>query len=195
MLSSGAVLASECTNGPCPLDKIKAKPCAMYHKPTCNPHKYSFDVPQNVKRYQHFVNKVKRERAVVYNALNLSDEQIKERELILKENTPVYEEKFEKLMKESFRLKALKEADASSKEISRQEKVVNSIKKDIEKLLDKENKAFKKCLTREQRSKYSMIQKLERKDYKEACHKKDYYKKNPKMRPFGNPPKAKECKD
>ena len=34
---------------------------------------------------------------------------------------------------------------------------------------------------------YAMIKKLEKNDFKEAAHQKDYYKSNPQMRPFGNP--------
>ena len=82
---------------------------------------------------------------------------------------------------------ALKGAGASDKEIARQKKVVKNTKKDIENLLKEENKLYKKSLTREQRSKYNMIKKLEEKDYKEAANKKDYYKSNTKMVPFGDP--------
>ena len=111
--------------------------------------------PMEAHRYQSYVHHIQKERATVYNALNLTDDQIKLREDLIKENTPIYNRKFNELT--------------------------------IEKLLNEENKIFKKSLTREQRSKYSMIKKLEEKDYKEAAHKKDYYKSNPKMVPFGDP--------
>ena len=48
-------------------------------------------------------------------------------------------------------------------------------------------KAFKKCLTRNQRIKYNMIKKLQRNERKNLCKQKNYYKTNPIMQPFGNP--------
>ncbi len=151
------------------------------------------------KRYKRYIKRVQQSRATVYNALDLTDEQIKAREDLLAENDPVYKEKFDKLIKEASRLEDLKQANASEIDICKQKKVIKNIKKDIQNLVDKENKAFKKCLTRDQRSKYSMIKKLERDDFKKACkHKKDYYKSNPKMKPFGCPQKPAcpcSCKD
>lgn len=143
--------------------------------------------PMEARRYKGYVHRVQKNRATVYNALNLTDDQVKLREDMVRENTPIYNKKFGQLTKESYKVKALKAAGASDKEIARQKKVVKNTKKDIDKLLKEENKQYKKSLTREQRSKYSMIKKLEEKDYKEAAHEKDYYKSNPKMVPFGDP--------
>lgn len=176
--------------GGCPLKSVVSEgfdkqvhPCPLKKKTHFN------QAPVAAKRYQGYVHRIQRERATVYNALNLTDEQIQLREDILRENAPVYDRKFNELTKESYKIKALKEAGASEKEINRQKKVVKGIKKDIKKLLNEENKLYKKSLTREQRSKYAMIKKLEEKDFKEASHKKDLYKSNPKMVPFGDPKK------
>lgn len=162
----------------------KEKPC------TCQKgcvRGFEYGAPQAAIRYKGYIMRVQHDRATVYNALNLTDDQIKLREDIIKENNPLYEQKFDELIKESFKLKALKSAGASETELNRQRRVVKCIKKDIQCLIDQENKVFKKSLTREQRSKYAMIKKLERKDFKNACHQKDYYKANPQMRLFGNP--------
>lgn len=144
----------------------------------------------SIEKYQNYINKIKRERATVYNALDLTDEQIQKQEEIVKQNAPIYEEKLEQLAKENKRLYTLKKANASNNEIAAQKKVVKKIKKDVQNLVEKENKAYKKCLTREQRSKYAMLKKLEIDDYKKLEHQKDLYKSNPKMRPFGNPASA-----
>ena len=48
-------------------------------------------------------------------------------------------------------------------------------------------KAFKKCLTHNQRIKYNMIKKLEKNEYKKSRKTKNYYKSNPLMTPFGDP--------
>lgn len=160
----------------CPLKKTKNFKRAHFNK-----------APREAHRYQGYIHRIQKDRATVYNALNLTDDQIKLREDMVRENTPIYNRKFAELTKESYKVKALKAAGASDKEIARQKKVVKNTKKDIDKLLKEENKQYKKSLTREQRSKYSMIKKLEEKDYKEAAHQKDYYKSNPKMVPFGDP--------
>lgn len=143
--------------------------------------------PQEALKYKKYIQHLEQERATVYNALNLTDEQIQIKENLIKENAPLYEQKFDSLIKESFKLKALRCANASEKELLQQRKVIKKIKKDIEDLLEKENKSFSKSLTRQQKSKYSMIKRLERLDYKRDAKRKDYYKSNPQMVPFGNP--------
>lgn len=143
--------------------------------------------PNEALRFKRYIKHLEEERATVYNALNLTDEQIKKREELMQENAPIYEEKFDCLLKESFKLKALKTANVGERELIKQRQIVKSIKCDIEDILDKENRCFKKILNRQQRSKYAMIKKLERRDFKREANRKDYYKSNPQMRPFGNP--------
>ena len=146
-------------------------------------------MPEDVMLYKKYIYKIQHNREVVYNALNLSDEQIRARENLTLESSKMYDEKFHTMLKESLKLKTLKTANASNKEIHAQEKIVKHIKKDIDKTLKFEDKSFKKILTHDQKSKYSMIRKLERRDYKASKNPKDYYKSNPKMPRFGNPQK------
>ena len=143
----------------------------------------------NPKNFENYIRRIQRQRATLYNALDLSDEQIKTNEDMIKENAPKYEKLFEELNKETLKLKALKEANSSEKEILAQKKTVKNIQKNIETLLNSENKNLKKTLTHEQCSKYSIIRKLSRNDYKKSLHPKNLYKSNPKMTPFGNPKK------
>lgn len=192
VLASSSVFAQcDCTKteGSCTCRKISPMAPGPVINPPFAPKNLCTEpeCPQAVMRYKRFITAVQRERATIYNALNLTDEQIQKREEIMKENDPIYEQKFDCLIKESFKLKALKSANASEREIYKQRQVVKDIKKDIEKLLDCENKTFQKSLTRLQRSKYKEIKKLECHDFKRAAHQKDYYKSNPQMRPFGNP--------
>lgn len=149
--------------------------------------KSEIEAPQDALRYKQHVNNLHAKRAVIYNALDLSDEQIATREAIIKENSQIYEAKFNELIKESYTLKSLKVANADTSIINQQKKVVKNLKKEIDELIKTEDKEFKKSLTREQRSKFSMIAKLERNDFKAISHQKDYYKSNPRMRQFGNP--------
>ncbi len=197
-LLSEVSVSAQCTKtGGCPIvqnenccDKVY-KPCPI-KKNCCD--------NDNCKCYQTFdekaknyINKIQRERATIYNALDLTDEQINQQEEIAKQNAGVYEEKLEQLNKQNKKLFTLKKANASCSDISKQKKVVKGIKNDIKKLFDKEDKAYKKCLTREQRSKYTMLKKLQNKELKQMTHQKNLYKSNPKMRPFGDPACQSKC--
>lgn len=145
------------------------------------------DYPKEAVRYKNYIKQLQQDRAVVYNALNLTDEQIQLREELIQEYSPYYDQKLDELLKESFRLQALECANADRSEINCHKKNIKNIKKDIEKCVKQENKKFKKSLTSLQRSKYNLIKHLENKDYKREKHSKDYYKSNPQMVPFGNP--------
>ena len=68
--------------------------------------------PPHCMDYKQYIKKIQSERAIVYNALNLTDEQLKVREDMFKENSCLYDEKFKNLMDESYKLKALKCANA-----------------------------------------------------------------------------------
>lgn len=196
LISGTGVYANNCQSA-CPIkstitvsdsestQSIQKNACPI-KKALC-PKGSEMNAPHEAMRYKQYMNQIQQERATVYNALNLTDEQIQEREDILMKNNSIYEQKFDELIKESFKLRALKSAGACEKEIIKQRNAVRSVKKSIEKTLICENKEFKKSLTREQRSKYAMIKKLERNDFKRAGHQKDYYKSNPQMREFGNP--------
>ena len=170
--------ACQKTDGGCSVESAKKIICTK---------DADINAPQEALRYKKYVKQLQEERAVIYNALNLSDEQIQKREELIKQNALFYEEKFQSLMKESFKLRALKSANVAEPEIIRQRRIVNNIKAEISKMLEDEDKCFKKSLNRQQRSKYSLINKLEQNDFRRQKHQKDYYKSNPQMVPFGNP--------
>lgn len=166
------------------LDKKVISSCEKNEvKTDCN----KTDYPKEAVKYKNYIKQLQQDRATVYNALNLTDEQIKVREELIEEYSPYYEQKLDELLKESFRLKSLECANAGKLEINRCKKKIKNIKKDIEKCIKQENEKFIKCLTSLQRSKYNLIKELEERDYKEDAHRKDYYKSNPQMVPFGNP--------
>lgn len=137
--------------------------------------------------YGEYIHRLEHDRSVVYNALNLSDEQIQIYEDMIASQIPCYEEKFNQLVQENYKLRAMQIAKSNEYDIIKQQMVVNKIRKELEKTFDKDTKSFKKCLTSDQRAKYSMIKKLQHDDVKKASHKKDYFKSNPQMNRFGNP--------
>ena len=138
----------------------------------------------SVIQYKQSVMQEKRQRVTIYNALNLTQEQIEKKESLLTDNDCLLQEKFDDLFNQTYRMNTLKDSNATESEITAQKKVINCIKKDIKTITQKEDKQFKKILTRDQRAKYSMIKHLERLD--EKRENKDYYKSNPGLVPFGN---------
>lgn len=141
----------------------------------------------DLKFNRNFADQVRKERAAVSNALGLSEEQVKIRVELTRKNSAVLEEKFRILYDENYKLKVLKAEKASKNDIKAQQEKVNNIKKEIKAIVEEENKEFNKILDRQQRSKLRMIQKLQRKAMKESGKEKNYYKSNPKMRPFAMP--------
>lgn len=143
----------------------------------------------DLKFNRNFADQVKKERAAVSNALGLTEEQAKCRVEMTRKNTVVLQEKFRTLYDENYKLKVLKAENAAKNIIKAQEDKINCIKKEIKAIVEQENKEFNKILDRDQRAKLRMIQKLQRKAMKESAKQKNYYKSNPKMRPFAMPEK------
>ena len=137
---------------------------------------------------QAFAEQLKKERAATINALNLSESQTQQYVEMVSKRTDVLDQKFRELYSESDKLKKMRVANADKVSISTQQKLVNELKKEVKKLVAQEDKELKKILNHEQRSKFRMITKLERKAMKQK--QTDYYKKNPKMRPFACPKKV-----
>ena len=142
-------------------------------------------INDDLKFYKNYAESVKKERAAVVNALQLTEEQVQKRNELMYENSILLEENYKKLYRETLKLNNLKTQKANSKEISSQEKNITCLKKEINSIVKNENKQFKKILDRDQRAKLKTIQKLQNKSIKDLNNPKDYYKSNPKMRPFG----------
>ncbi len=143
--------------------------------------------PDWVMYFQNYVINRQSNRAVIYNALNLTDEQRIKYKQITEKDDAYYKKYFDELVCQTFELKALKEAKAPIGETYEQKRIVKKITRDIKKISRQEDRELKKILTRKQISKYSMIKKLERHDLKKEYHPKDYYKYNKQMQFFGDP--------
>lgn len=125
-------------------------------------------------------------RAAVLSALNLNDEQQACLEEFYRKNASYYQNKLCELEKEIKKLILLENSCACHEDICVQKNIVEALKSDINKYIKEENKEFKKILNHSQRSKFSMMQKLAKNDWKKELYPKDYYKKNPQMQKFGN---------
>ncbi|MBR6098126.1 Spy/CpxP family protein refolding chaperone [bacterium] len=131
------------------------------------------------------VEKIKAERNTIYNALNLTPEQIQKKDEIEKKRYEALEPELKNLCLSRKKLKDLETTkSADTKTINAAQKEVNSARKEIKSISNKYDKEFKKILTSAQKSKYNMIRKLKRADLKKLEQKNT---KKPDLRPFGVP--------
>lgn len=159
--SAGAIAKCDKTSvkcGSCEVEKVKANSTRTY------------------------AEQIKKERATVYNALQLSDEQLTKYTDITLKATKELDEKIDLLNVANLELMVLKSGETNSDGIKAQEKRIKQLKKDIKNVIQNEEKELRKMLNHEQRVKLRMINKLKRKDMKKRA--KNYYKHNPKMREF-----------
>lgn len=164
------LLASTTAIAKCEKTAVKCASCEVEKAQNCSTRAYA--------------EQIKKERATVYNALQLSDEQsAKYTDITLKANKEL-DEKYGLLDVANLELMILKSGETNSDAIKAQEKKIKQIKKDIKNIVENEEKELRKMLNHEQRVKLRMIKKLKRKDIKKLKHKKNYYKRNPKMREF-----------
>ena len=140
---------------------------------------------QNIIKYKQYLESIINDKAVIFNALNLSECQREKFEQITQKNTPLYKQKLEELLKEGYKLKAQQDAYFTLCEQSKQRFYIYKLKHDIASISAKEDKELIKILNRSQRSKYRNIKHLERHDLHKEYHPKDYYKSNPQMPYFG----------
>ena len=139
----------------------------------------------NLTTYKEYLEAIINDKAVIFNALNLSDCQREKFEQITQKNTPLYKQKLSELIKEGYKYKAQQCADFGIYSLLNQKINIYKIKHSISHISAKEDRKLIKILNRSQRSKYRNIKHLERHDLHKEYHPKDYYKSNPQMPCFG----------
>ena len=75
--------------------------------------------------------------------------------------------------------------NASENTLKKQKKVVKNIEKNMQEIGKKYDKEFKSILNSEQKSKYNTVRKMEKKEIRYCMKNKAFYKRDPKLRPFG----------
>lgn len=132
-----------------------------------------------------FYKKQFNQRAVIYNVLNLTDEQAQQKEQIEKERYSALESKYDQLDQEVFVLRKLNAGNAQEKSVIHQQKVVKNIEKEINNTNKTYDKKINKILNHEQRCKFREIKHLQKRDLNHKLQaKKDPYK-DKNMRVFG----------
>ena len=129
------------------------------------------------------IEKIKVERNAIYNALNLTPEQIKKKNDLDEKRYKELQPKLKQFCVERRALKDLESKKADAKTIKTAQDKLDSTKNDIKKISSKYDKEFKKLLTSEQKSKYNTIIKLTRADLKEL----EQRQKEMALKPFGVP--------
>ena len=125
------------------------------------------------------------ERATLYNVLNLSNDQQKCKDVIDKKRNTELQKEFQEYEKEKYVLDNMCKHNASELALKKQEKVVKNIEKNLQIINKKYDKEFKSILNSEQKSKYNSVRKMEKKEINYCLKNKAFYKRDPKLRPFG----------
>lgn len=125
------------------------------------------------------------ERATLYNVLNLSADQQKCKDVIDAKKYAELGKIFNQYEQEKFVLSNMCEHGASEKALKKQKKVVNDIDKDMKNVAKRYDNEFKSVLNSEQKSKLNTIRKMEQKEIKYCQNNKAFYKRDIKLRPFG----------
>ena len=124
-------------------------------------------------------------RATIFNVLNLSTDQQKCKDTIDMNFSKETTDKFEKYEQEKFVLSNMAKHNASKSALKKQEKIVKNLEKELETINEKYIKEFKTILNSEQKMKFRTIVKMEKKEVKYCQKDKAFYKRDTKLRPFG----------
>ncbi len=134
------------------------------------------------------IQKIKLQRNTIYNALNLTPDQVKQKDEIDAKRYAELEPELQKFCLTRKKVKDLEcSKNCSKKTLKAAKKEFEASKDCIKSISNKYDKQFKKILTSDQKSKYNMVRKLKRSDLKkvEELHKKG--QKPSDLRPFGQP--------
>ena len=131
------------------------------------------------------LNGIRKDRNTIYNVLNLTPAQKCKTREIEKERFEEITPLINQLLVKKKELKTLKSENANKIQIYTLEKEINSLIKQIKHISNKHDKNFEKLLTKEQKNKYNMVQKLRRDDFKKLDKIDKFGEKNSDLRPFG----------
>ncbi|MBO6087826.1 hypothetical protein J6P92_05725 [bacterium] len=124
-------------------------------------------------------------RATLFNVLNLSADQQKCKDTMDMNYMKEAGDKFEKYEQEKFTLKNMVKNNTNKSALKKQKKVVKNLEEDLENLNKKYEKEFKSILNSEQKGKFNTILKMQKKEVRYCQKDKAFYKRDPKLRPFG----------
>lgn len=131
------------------------------------------------------MDKIRKDRSTIYNALNLRPEQIESTRILEKSR---YEE-LEPLIKEfcikKKELKTLESTTFTKSQVREIKNEIDCISKQIKKISEQYDRKFEAILDREQSNKYEMIKKLRREDLKRLQRVQEHGAKQSDLRPFG----------
>ncbi len=131
------------------------------------------------------LNKVRKDRNTIYNVLNFTPQQICKTKQIeecrFNDITPVVNE----FLFKKKELKRLQTNNCAKNEINAIKKDMEKLEKKIKKICKKYDKDFEKLLTREQKNKYDMVQRLRFEELKNVKKMQRYSTNKSDLKPFG----------
>lgn len=136
--------------------------------------KYSFE---NAILAQQYVENHRQNFAIVYNILNLEDDQILKTDEMMSKYDPKYDELSNKIIKETKKYEILKRNKIPQKETCTQKHIIKNLYSELNTVMKNETSEFMNVLNRKQRAKYHQIQHLEKHNYKQDLHPKKYMQK------------------
>lgn len=153
------------------------KPITIDNTPSCSCNKQTKCIDLMTSMYN--------KHATLYNVLNLSNDQQKCKDVIDKKRYEELKKQSQEYEKEKYVLDNMCKHNASEKALKKQKKVVENIEKNMQEIDKKYDKEFKSILNSEQKGKYNTVRKMEKKEIKYCIKNKAFYKRDPKLRPFG----------
>lgn len=137
-----------------------------------------------LKDYKKFIQY---RREIIYNSLDLTQEQIQDFENSVQKSDDIVAQKIQEYIHNAYEIKLLKCSNALRSDINGKKKALKYIKEQIKDIHKYQVKEFQHILNSQQKSKYSMIKKLERADINNVIEPIDYHKKNIRLPYFGCP--------
>lgn len=134
------------------------------------------------------LEKIKLQRNTIYNALNLTPCQIKQKDEIDAKRYQALETPLKNMCIARKNLKDISsKKDCKSCEVKKAQKDFDNAKKEISSISNQYDKEFKKILTSDQKAKYNMVRKLKKDDLKKLEKTQQNGQKPSDLRPFGKP--------
>ena len=134
------------------------------------------------------IQKIRMQRNTIYNALNLTPCQVKQKDEIDVKRYAALEPELQKFCLARKKVKDIEcSKNCDKKTLKAAKKELEASKDCIKKISNKYDKELKKILTSDQRSKYNMVRKLKRSDLKKAEEIHKNGQKPSDLRPFGQP--------
>lgn len=131
------------------------------------------------------MDKIRKDRSTIYNALNLTPSQLEFTRNLEKARYEALEPLVKELCIQRKEIKTLEANNGGKLEINAKKRECEKVTKEIKKVSEGYDTKFESVLNSQQHNKYEMIKKLRRDDFKKIQKIQENGKKQSDLRPFG----------